>query len=108
MDIEKDAFEDDDELSRLDEEDELVGDGDEVIETEEGTLTIVEEEPEEALPVPKVAPRPAAKKPAKKKAAKKAPKKAKKAAKKAKPKAKKKAAKKPAKKAAKKKAKKRR
>jgi hypothetical protein len=108
MDIEKDAFEDDNELSRLDEEDELVGDGDDVVESEEATLLIVDEEPEEVAPAPKAAPRRAAKKPAKKKAAKKAPKKAKKAAKKSKPKAKKKAAKKPAKKAAKKKAKKRR
>jgi hypothetical protein len=100
MDLEKDNFEDDNELSGLEEDDELaVG---EVVETEEEELIIGEEEPETvAAPAARpAAPRPAAKKPAKK-----APKKK---AKKAKPK--KKAAKKRAakKKPAKKKGKKRR
>ena len=97
MDFEKDNFEDDNELSRLEEEDELGGDGEEIVETEEEELVISEPGPEAGAPAPKAAPRPAAKPP--KKAA---PKKAKKKAKKAKPKAKKKAAKK-AKKPAKKK-----
>src|SRR5216684_4205474 len=88
MDFQKDNFEDDNELSRLEEEDELGGDGDEVVETEEEGLIITEEEPV-AVPAPRAAPKPAASKPAKKKAA---PKKAKKKAKRARPKAKKKTA----------------
>src|SRR6266478_2189965 len=72
MDLEKDNFEDDNELSGLEEEDELAGG--EVVETEEEELMIGEEEPETA-PAPAArpaAPRPAAKKPAKKAAKKKA------------------------------------
>jgi hypothetical protein len=96
MDLEKDNFEDDNELSGLEEEDELGGDSEEIVEVEEEELILGDEEPGEApAPAPRAAPKPAAKPPAKKAAAKKVPKKAKKAAK---PKAKKKAAKKPAKK----------
>jgi hypothetical protein len=85
MELEKDNFEDDNELSRL-EADEELGGGD-LVETEEEEIAIVSEEPEES------APRPAAARPAPKKKAKKRPaKKAKKAGKK-----------RPAKKAAKKK-----
>src|SRR5258707_6283500 len=84
MDLEKDKFQDDNELSGLEEDDELAGG--EVVETEEEELMIGEEEPETA---PAPAARPAAPSPAPKKPAKKAPKKK---AKKAKPK--KKAAKK--------------
>jgi hypothetical protein len=99
MDFEKDNFEDDNELSRLEEEDELGG-GEEIVETEEEEILITEEEPVAAAPAAKAAPKPAAK-PAKKAAPKK---KAAAKAKKAKPKAKAKAKpKKPAKKAAKKK-----
>src|SRR6266850_1412471 len=97
MDIEKDSFEDDNELSRLEDE-ELGGETEEIVEEEE-ELVIVGEEPEEVAPAPKPASKPAAKKRAKK-AAKKKPAR-KKAAKKAKPK--KKAGKKKAKKASKKK-----
>src|SRR5580704_13873178 len=104
MDLEKDNFEEENELSGLEEDDELAGDAD-VVETEEEELIITDEEPEEAAkPAPKAAPKPAAKPAAKKAAAKPAAKPAKKApAKKAKkkaskPKPKKKAAKKPAKK----------
>jgi hypothetical protein len=105
MDLEKDNFEEE-ELSGLEEDDELPGDAD-VVETEEEELIITDEEPEEApapaaRPAPRTASKSAAAKPAAKKPAKKAPPtKAKKAAKakpKPKPKAKKKAAKKPAKK----------
>jgi hypothetical protein len=87
MDFEKDNFEDDNEMSPLEDE-ELGGDADEIVEAEEEDLVVADEGDEEA-PAAKPAPKPAAKKPAKK------------AAKKAKPKkaAKKKAAKKPAKKA---------
>ena len=96
MDFEKDNFEDDNELSRLEEDEELGGETQEMVETEEEELAIVGEEPEEEAPASRPAPaaRPAPKKAAKKKAAPK---------KKAKAKPKKKAAKKPAKKAAKKK-----
>ncbi len=97
MDIEKDSFEDDNELSRLEDE-ELGGETEEIVEEEE-ELVIVGEEPEEVAPAPKPPAKPAAKKRAKK-AAKKKPAR-KKAAKKAKPK--KKAAKKKAKRASKKK-----
>ena len=96
MDIEKDGFEDDNELSRLEDE-ELGGETEEIVEEEE-ELVIVGEEPE-AAPAPKPAAKPAAKKRAKK-AGKKKPAR-KKAAKKAKQK--KKAGKKKAKKASKKK-----
>ena len=91
MDFEKESFENDNELSRLEEDEELGGEGQEIVETEEEELAIVGEEPEEEAPAPRPAPRPAPKPAAKKKAAPK---------KKAKAKPKKKA-KKPAKKAAK-------
>ena len=58
MDLEKDNFEDDNELSGLEEDDELGGD---VVETEEEELIIGEDEPEST---PAAAPRPAAPKPA--------------------------------------------
>src|SRR6516162_106774 len=103
MDLEKDQFEDDDELSRGEEDEELGGEAEGVVEEEEEEGLAIDEEPAEeaeeepaARPAPKAAPKKAAapkakaKKPAKK--ATKAPK-AKKA--KAKPK---KAAKKPSKK----------
>ena len=70
MDFEKDNFEDDNELSRLDDE-ELAGETEEIVETEEEELVIVGEEPEEEAPAAKPAPKPAAKKPAKKAAKKK-------------------------------------
>jgi hypothetical protein len=90
MDFDKDNFDDETELSPLEEE-ELGGETEGLVETEEEELIVTEEEPEEE------APKPAKKAAPKKAAAKKAPaKKAKKAA------PKKKAAKKPAKKAAKK------
>jgi hypothetical protein len=64
MDLEKDNFEDDNELSGLEEDDELGG---EVVETEEEELIIGEEEPEKPAPAARpAAPKPAAKKPAKK------------------------------------------
>ena len=93
MDFDKDHFDEDNEMSPL-EEDELGGDAEEIVETEEEEMVIAEEEPEEAAPA-RPAPKPGAKKPAaKKKPAKK--KAAKKSAKKKKPakKAKKSAAKK--------------
>ena len=90
MDFEKESFEDDNELSRLEEDEELGGEAQEMVETEEEELAIIGEEPEEEAPAPRPAPKPAAKKPAAKKKA--APKK------KAKAKPKKKAAKKAAKK----------
>jgi len=68
--FEKDNFEDDNELSRLEEEDELGG-GDEIVETEEEEILITEEEPVAAAPAPKAASKPAAK-PTKKAAPKKA------------------------------------
>jgi hypothetical protein len=96
MDFEKDHFDDENELSPLEDE-ELGGDADEVVETEEEEMVIAEEPGEEpAAPPARPAPKPAGKTPAKKKAGKKAKKVAKR-----KP-AKKRAAKK-AKKAAKKK-----
>ena len=100
MDLEKDNFEEENELTGLEEDDELPGDAD-VVETEEEELIIGDEEPEEApapaaKPAPKPASKPAAKKAASKPAKKAAPKKSKKAAPKAKPKAKKGAAKKSA------------
>ena len=64
MDIEKDGFEDDNELSRLEDE-ELGGETEEIVEEEE-ELVIVGEEPEEVVPAPKPASKPAAKKRAKK------------------------------------------
>ncbi len=64
MDIEKDGFEDDNELSRLEDE-ELGAETEEVVEEEE-ELVIVGEEPEEVVPAPKPASKPAAKKRAKK------------------------------------------
>src|SRR5215472_12435975 len=95
MDFEKDNFEDDNELSRLEDDEELGGEAQEIVEAEEEELAIVGEEPEEEAPAPRpAADRPAPKKPAAKKKV--APKK------KAKAKPKKKA-KKPARKAAKKK-----
>jgi len=85
MDLEKDNFEEENELTGLEEDDEL-GDAAEVVETDEEELIIGDEEPDEdapapaAKPAPKVAPKPAAKatvkaaaKPAPKKAAKKKP-----------------------------------
>ena len=47
MDFEKDNFEDDNELSRLEEEDELGTGGDEIVETEEEEILITEEDKEE-------------------------------------------------------------
>lgn len=96
MDFEKENFEDDNELSQLEDEEELGGESQEIVETEEEELAIVGEAPEEEAPAPRpgTAARPAAKKTAAKK--KPAPKK------KAKAKPKKKA-KKPSRKAAKKK-----
>jgi hypothetical protein len=93
MDFEKDNFDDETELSPLEDE-ELGGDGDGLVETEEEELIISEEPEEEAVPKP-------AAKPASKPAAKKVPPKPKKAAVKKAPakKAKKAGAKKPAKKA---------
>jgi len=88
MDFEKESFDDDNELSRLEDDEELAGEGQEIVETEEEELAIVGEEPEEEAPPSRPAPKPAPKKAAPKKKAK------------AKPKKK---AKKPAKKAAKKK-----
>jgi hypothetical protein len=86
MEFEKEPFEEDDELSRL-EDDELGGDGEGI--TEEEEILVVEEEPNEEgeeEPAEKAAPKAAAKKAAPKKVAKKAPKKAaKKAAKVKKP-----------------------
>jgi hypothetical protein len=84
MDFEKDNFDEETELSPLEDE-ELGEDGEGLVETEEEELIISEEEPEAAAPAKKVpAPKPAAKKAApkpKKAAAKKTPaKKAKKAA----------------------------
>ncbi len=86
MDFKKDNFEDDNELSRL-EDDEELGSG-EIVETEEEELTVISEEPEAAVPAPKAPPKPAVRKRAKrakKVAKKKAPKRAKKASKKKKP-----------------------
>jgi hypothetical protein len=87
MEFEKDQFEEDDELSRL-EDDELGGDGEGITEEEEEIL-VVEEEPNEEgeeEPAEKATPKAAPKKAAPKKVAKKAPKKAaKKAAKVKKP-----------------------
>jgi len=96
MDFEKESFEDDNDLSRLEDDEELGGETQEMVETEEEELAIVGEESEEEAPAPRPAPaaRPAPKKAAKKKTVPK---------KKAKAKAKKKAAKKPAEKTAKKK-----
>jgi hypothetical protein len=93
MDFEKDNFDDETELSPLEDE-EVGGDGDGLVETEEEELIISEEPEEEAVPKP-------AAKPASKPAAKKVPPKPKKAAVKKAPakKAKKAGAKKPAKKA---------
>jgi len=75
MDLEKDNFEEENELSGLEEDDELPGDAD-VVETEEEELSIGDEEPEEApapaaKPATRSAPKPAPKaraKPAAKKA----------------------------------------
>ncbi|HXM95526.1 MAG TPA: hypothetical protein VOA64_14940 [Candidatus Dormibacteraeota bacterium] len=99
MKFEKDNFEEDNELSPLEEEDDAV-DGD-VVEVEEEELLITAEEPEGSMPVAKPPARSAAK-PARKKASKPGKKKASKKPKKAAKKAKKKGARKPAKKAAKK------
>ncbi|HEX2714657.1 MAG TPA: hypothetical protein VHM88_20885 [Candidatus Acidoferrales bacterium] len=94
MDFEKDNFEDENELSRLEDDEELGGETQEIVEAEEEELAIVGEEPDEQAPAPRPAPNPAAKRPAaKKKAARR------KKAKKARPK--KKAAKKRARKQAK-------
>jgi len=79
MDLEKDNFEEENELSGLEEDDELAGDAD-VVETEEEELIIAEVEPEEtAKPATRVAAKPAAKPAAKKPAPKPAAKPAKKA-----------------------------
>src|SRR5438876_3795193 len=66
MDFEKENFEDDNELSPLEDEEELGGESQEIVETEEEELAIVGEEPEEEVPAPRPAPaaRPAPKKPA--------------------------------------------
>ncbi len=99
MDFEKDNLEDDNELSRLENDEELGGETEEIVEAEE-ELVIVGEEPEEesAAPASKPASKPAARKRAKKAAKKKAA--PRKKAKKSKPKKKrgKKRARKPAKK----------
>jgi hypothetical protein len=97
MDFDKDHFEDDNEMSPL-EDDELGGDAVEIVETEEEEMVIAEEEPEEEVSAPaRPVPKPAAKKSAPKKPAKKAKKKPAKK-KPVKKKATKKAKKKPAKK----------
>jgi hypothetical protein len=85
MDFKKDNFEDHNELSRLEDDEEL---GDEIVETEEEELTVISEEPEAPVPAPKATPKPAVRKRTKrtkKVAKKKAPKRAKKASKKKKP-----------------------
>src|SRR5437667_10648038 len=71
MDFEKENFEDDNELSPLEDEEELGGESQEIVETEEEELAIVGEEPEEEVPAPRPAPaaRPAPKKAAAKKKA---------------------------------------
>src|SRR4030081_1932416 len=84
MDFEKDNFEDDNELSRLEDDEELGGETEEIVEAEE-ELVIVGEDLDEAAPAPRPAAKPAAKK-RPKKAAKKKPARKKKAAKKSKPK----------------------
>ena len=72
MDFEKDNFEDDNELSRLENDEELGGETEEIVEAEE-ELVIVGEEPEQesAAPASKPASKPAARKRAKKAAKKK-------------------------------------
>ena len=78
MDFEKDQFEEDDELSRLEDDDELGGDGEGITEEEEEILVVEEEPTEEGeeepaeKPAPKAAPKKAAPKKAAKKPAKKA------------------------------------
>jgi len=69
MDFEKESFEDDNDLSRLEDDEELGGETQEMVETEEEELAIVGEESEEEAPAPRPAPaaRPAPKKAAKKK-----------------------------------------
>ena len=57
MEIEKDNFEDDNELSRLEDDEELAGETEEIVETEEEELVIVGEEAEEETPAPKPADR---------------------------------------------------
>src|SRR6266699_4539491 len=84
MAFQKDNFEDDNELSRLEDDEELGGEAEEIVEAEEEELTIVGEERGEQAPEPKPAPKQAAKKPAKKAAKKKVERKKK--AKKSKPK----------------------
>ena len=71
MDFEKESFEDDNELSQLEDDEELGGETQEMVETEEEELAIVGEEPEEEAPALRPAPaaRPAPAKAAKKKAA---------------------------------------
>ena len=56
MDFEKESFEDDNELSRLEEDEELGGETQEMVETEEEELVVVGEEPEEEAPAPRSAP----------------------------------------------------
>jgi hypothetical protein len=112
MNLEKDQFEEDDELSRLEDDEDLGAEPEAVIEEEEILIVEGPGDDAEEVPVAKAAPKKTAPKPpAKKAAAKVAPKAAKKAAKKpakkAKKPAKKKAKAKP-KKAAKKSAKKKR
>ena len=58
MDFEKDQFEDDDELSRLEEDEELGGEAESVIEEEEEEILAIDEEPAEEA---EEATRPAAK-----------------------------------------------
>ena len=106
MEFEKDQFEDDDELSRLEDDEELGGESGNIIE-EEAEILSVEEEPAEEAPTARLAPKAAPSKPAPKAAKKPAPKAAKKSAKKAAKKKAKKAKAKP-KKTAKKAGKKRR
>ena len=82
MNLEKDQFEEDDELSRLEDDEDLGGDAEATVEEEE--ILIVEEPGDdgEEAPAAKAAPKKAPKPPAKKAAAKTAPKAAKKPAKK--------------------------
>src|SRR5579883_1890772 len=68
MDFEKDNFEDDNELSRLEDDEELGGDG-EVVEVEEEEIAIGDDEGEESPAPAKSAPKPAAKPKAKPKKA---------------------------------------
>ena len=55
MDFEKDNLEDDNELSRLEDDEELGGETEEIVETEEEELVIVGDDSEEEAPAPKPA-----------------------------------------------------